>query len=195
MARRADHTREELQELAIKAGHKLLRTKGLAAFSARKVAAGIGYTVGTLYHLFGSYDNFMFYIHAYTLDDWYATMEEALRKDAGKAPLHALGKAYIAYAQAHKLLWQALFEYHAESDLPEWYQLRLTRFFTLTEQALFPLVNDRHEAHRAARVLWAGIHGICVLALSGKLGLVETESPQALADSLIDNYLAGLGKQ
>jgi hypothetical protein len=39
--------------------------------------------------------------------------------------------------------------------------------------------------------LWAGIHGLCVLSLSRKLDLVESETLETLTHSLIDNYLKG----
>jgi hypothetical protein len=77
--------------------------------------------------------------------------------------------------------------------LPEWYVPKMARFFTLVENILLPdMHNNRAKAKRAARVLWAGIHGICILALSGKLDLVGADSAEILAMSLVDNYMAGM---
>ena len=45
---------------------------------------------------------------------------------------------------------------------------------------------------RSARVLWCGVHGICSLALTGKLGLVTSESVRVMIESLVRNYLDGL---
>ena len=56
MARRKDHTREELTQLAIKAGRELVVEKGSAALTARNVAQAIGYTPGTLYNVFENID-------------------------------------------------------------------------------------------------------------------------------------------
>ena len=195
MARRADHTRTELTELAIEAGIKLLEKEGLMNFSARKVAGEIGYTVGTLYNIFGSYDDLLLHINARTLDDWFSFMQKRLEKGKQKNQLHILARAYIDYSQAHYHLWIALFEHHTpdEYKLPDWYMEKMMQFFTLTEKLLLPLVQkNKREARRAARVLWAGIHGICILSSSGKLGLVDSDSAETLAISLIDNYLAGL---
>ncbi len=196
MARRADHTREELKELAIAAGQELIRREGLAGFSARKAASAFGYTVGTLYHVFGSYDDYLLHINARTLDRWYDEMQAAVKAHAGTAAVHALAQAYIGFARANYHEWSALFAHRlAEGrDLPEWYAPRMTRFFTLTEQTLLPLVSGREAAAIGARVLWAGIHGICVLALSGKLDATGAGSAEALAHDLVGRYLQGLIK-
>ena len=50
MARRADHTKEELTELVLRAGEAPIENEGFSAFGARRVAGGIGYTVGTISH-------------------------------------------------------------------------------------------------------------------------------------------------
>ena len=69
MARRSDHTREELKELAIAAGQKVISDEGFCKFSARKVAKEMGYTVGTLYNIFGDYNDIVLHINFATLDD------------------------------------------------------------------------------------------------------------------------------
>jgi hypothetical protein len=51
---------------------------------------------------------------------------------------------------------------------------------------------DPAAARRAAGVLWAGVHGICDLALSDKLGRVIGEAPRELAHDLVRRYVAGL---
>ena len=45
---------------------------------------------------------------------------------------------------------------------------------------------------RAARVLWAGVHGITSLSTADKLSVVTTESANRLVDDLVRTYLAGL---
>ena len=52
MARRSDHTREEIREMALVATEQIVSVAGFSALSARKIAKKIGYTVGSLYLLF-----------------------------------------------------------------------------------------------------------------------------------------------
>lgn len=52
MARRSDHSREEIKEMALTAALTILEEEGARGLTARKVATAIGYTVGTLYLVF-----------------------------------------------------------------------------------------------------------------------------------------------
>jgi AcrR family transcriptional regulator len=190
MARRSDHTREELTELAIEAALALIEEEGFANFSARQVAAKIGYTVGTLYNVFGTYDQLLFHVHARTLDHWYEFLE--MRMKRGKAePLRVLARGYVEYAKTHYNRWIALFEHHRDKSVPvpDWYQERIKRFFAMLEDTISSAGHDRRKVKRDAQVLWAGIHGISILSLTGRLELVGAESTEALVNALIDNYL------
>jgi AcrR family transcriptional regulator len=190
MARRSDHTREELTELAIEAAVALIEEHGFAKFSARQVAAKIGYTVGTIYNVFGSYDALMLHVNARTLDHWYDFLQARLKR--GKAePLRVLARGYVEYARTHYNRWLALFEHHKDKSapVPDWYQDRIKRFFAMLEGTI-PSAAGR-KAKRDAQVLWAGIHGISILSLTGRFELIGADSTDALVNALIDNYLDG----
>ena len=59
------------------------------------------------------------------------------------------------------------------------------------EEALAPLFPPGREAdrQRAARVLWAGVHGITSLSTADKLSVVTTETASRLIDDLVGTYL------
>jgi AcrR family transcriptional regulator len=194
MARRSDHSREQLQELAIQAGIEIIKQDGFDNFSARKVASNIGYTVGTLYNVFGSYDDFILHINAATLDNWFEAMQATLQISDGQQPLHVLAQFYIEYSKANHHQWLALFEHHMQGDrdVPPWYFEKMMRFFAVVEQLLAQYLSDDKSIKNVAQVLWAGIHGITILSLSGKLDLVGSDAPENLAINFVENYLRGL---
>lgn len=195
MARRYDHSKEELQEMAVKAGQSIIKSQGLGEFSARKVAVEIGYTVGTVYNLFGSHDNLILHINARTLDEWFEDLQRKVAARKTPPSFEDLALYYIDYSAAHYNEWMALFEHSLPPHvpMPEWYIPKMRRFFELLESMVMPYVKaNRRKARRAARVLWAGIHGICMLSLSRKLDLTNSESAQILAKSFVENYLRGL---
>jgi AcrR family transcriptional regulator len=194
MARRSDHSREELEKLAVDAGYALLAEEGLAGFSARQVAARIGYTIGTIYNVFGSYDTFLHHVHARTLDAWHDFLQEALARRGNRDALQTLALAYVEFARTNYNLWVALFEQRREdgAPLPDWYEAKLRRLVQVAETILLPYVDhNTTKAKRATQVLWAGIHGLCVLSLSGKLKLIKADSLNALVQALVENYLRG----
>ncbi len=195
MARRSDHSKDELKEMAIVAGHNIIKSQSFSKFSARKIAAEIGYTVGTIYHIFGTHDSLILHINARTLDNWYSALQEMIKANKKQLSIHDLARFYIDYSANNYNEWSALFEHRMSEreDLPDWYIPKMSRFFDLVEKLALPYVgNNKKKARRAARVLWSGIHGICVLSLAKKLDLVESESTTILAKSFVDNYLRGL---
>lgn len=196
MARRSDHSREEIRRMALDAAEKIVAAEGYRGLSARKVAAAIDYTVGTLYLVFENLDDLVLQVNGRTLDmlhDWLL----ARRGQAGspREALLALAGAYIAYAEAETPRWNMLFEYVAEkgNSLPAWYLEKLGRVFGLAEAALKPLDGglSELETQQAARVLWASVHGICTLKIRQRMDLAGGQSAEAMAHMLIDNFLKG----
>jgi AcrR family transcriptional regulator len=196
MARRSDHTREELLEMAVVAGTQLIVEKGFSNFSARAVASSMGYTVGTLYHLFGTVDDLILHINARTLDDLHGYLTVSLTSARGKRkPVHAMAEAQIEYCRRDFNRWSALYEHRLPPgrEIPEWYLPKMSRLFDLVEEALLAHTPGRRKrARRAAKLLWAGLHGLCSLAISGKLEVVGAEPLELLAEELVESVLYGL---
>ena len=61
MGRRADHSRDELFEMALSAAREIAEEDGLGGLTARRIAAKIGYSAGTLYNLFDDLDDLALY--------------------------------------------------------------------------------------------------------------------------------------
>jgi AcrR family transcriptional regulator len=196
MARRADHSREELYENAMRAARRIVEAGGYRALTARNVADAIGYSPGTLYNVFENLDDLIVHLNGRTLDALY---DRLVHQEAATSPEESLGillDGYLGFLDDHPKLWNVLFEYSLPEgfELPEWYALKVNKVLGLLEDALSPLFS-RQEADakaNAARILWAGLHGICSLSGSGKLQVVTTQPVRAMAEGLLANYVAGL---
>jgi AcrR family transcriptional regulator len=193
MARRWEHTQEELKNLAIQAGYDLIAERGFQDFSARAVAAKMGYTVGTLYHVFGNLDNFILHINARTLDEWY---EEEVKGIPKKPELRAryFAHSYYKYARENYNRWLALYEHRMQDDapVPDWYEPKMMRMFSLIGEAVMPHVNnDAKKAERLAKLMWASVHGITTLSLQGKLDQVRANAAERMIDDLVELALEG----
>ena len=196
MARRSDHSREEIREMALNAAEELVTKQGLSGLSARKVASAIGYAPGTLYLVFKNLDDLVLHLNARTLDRLQGHLEsQQSEQGTPRERLITLAHAYIDFANANTPLWNALFQEAISdaSELPEWYLQRLSRVFGLVEKALSPLADHQREItiRRAARVLWASVHGICTLKIRQRLDLAGGQSVEEMVDMLLDNFLVG----
>ncbi len=196
MARRNDHSRDEIREMALNAAEKIIAEEGAKGLSARKVAAAIGYTVGTLYLVFDNLDDLILHINARTLDLLHAQMlEEQSRHSTAMERLLQLGHTYISFADKESHRWELVFEHRLPEGQqpPQWFREKVARMFALVEAELVQL-GTKHtpeEIKQAAAALWSGVHGICILAISKQLDVAGVESVQDLAQSLMSNYLKG----
>lgn len=196
MGRRSVHTGQELRELILQAAQDLIQSDGLAGLSAREIARRIEYSPGTIYNVFENLDDVVLHVEARLLDALDARLG-ALPTDADPVEtVRHLAKSYLQFTHEHPKLWNLLFEHHMPpgSVVPAWYQQKLEGLMRKVEQSLVPLLGSEDPLllQRAARVLWAGVHGITSLSTADKLSNVTTESAGPLVDDLVTNYLAGI---
>lgn len=195
MGRRNAHTREELREIALQAAEQLVAAHGLAGLSTRKVVARIGYTVGSLYLVFRNLDDLIAQMNERTLDVLRERLQIAAAGRPPAAALRALAQAYITFALAETHRWLALYQHRMPEgqSVPESFAAKVAQMFELVQRELALLGPQRPPADSAlaARALWSGVHGICILGLDRKLEAVGGRSIQEVTDSLLDHYLAG----
>ncbi len=197
MARRSEHTQEQLREMVLQAAEAIIDKNGLQALKVRKIAIDIGYTVGSVYMVFDNLDDLIMHVKARTLDNLALHLDRALSdSDADtETAIRSLARAYLQFANRHYNLWSMIFTHRLPDNakVPEWYQNRVDHLFMRIENlfhALSPQQTNR-EISQAARALWSGIHGICILSLSGPLDTVELEEVEASVLLLSDCFMQG----
>jgi AcrR family transcriptional regulator len=170
MGRRSDHSRPELEQLIVSEGHKHMAEVGYSRFSAREVAKRIGYSVGTLYNVFGSYDRLILAINSRTFQLWAEHMRRGL--DAGQDDrIKALVEGYFSFAAANRNIWMAIYDHRVPADfvIPDEdaaARAQLTEIAVREVAALLP-EDRKSQAPRLARSLIATVHGHCTFALNG----------------------------
>ena len=194
MARRSEHSLEEIREMILKAAESIVVEEGYAALTMRKIAMEIGYTVGSIYMVFNNMSDLVLHLNAATLDEIAALLEPEPDKSA-EHNIEELAKIYLRYASSHYNRWSMIFEHRQgrNEEIPDWYRLKIEEVFQEFEgqfQKLAPPCPDE-EIKRVARALWAGIHGICILSLSGKLAIVGIADVEASVVLLVRNFIAG----
>lgn len=197
MGRRSTHTPQQLRELILEAARDIIESDGLAGLSAREIARRIGYSPGTIYNMYQNLDDVVLHVEARVLDELEVRLASVFDVGTpGPDTLPALAHAYLSFTHEKPKLWNLLFEHHMPKDavLPDWYQQKLEGLLKRVEQSLAPLFPPGREAdrQRAARVLWAGVHGITSLSTADKLSIVTTEAATRLIDDLVHTYIRGL---
>lgn len=202
MARRSDHTREELKDLILKASWEIVEKEGGSGLTARRIAKEIGYAPGTIYNLFSSMDDLYLAINALTMQELYKVLSSPECHDPNKKPIQNMKKMaelYRQFAREHRPHWLMLFTQVLpdEKDYTPWYREQSELMFQPLEDLLEPYYSPRHDAKKqmAARALWASVHGLCFLEETKKIPLVgDQDSTMDMTEYLIESFVAGISK-
>jgi AcrR family transcriptional regulator len=175
MGRRSDHSRAELQTMIVAEGHRQMSEVGYAHFSAREVAKRIGYSVGTIYNVFGSLDMLVVAINGRTLDQWRHHLEQRLETTSDNR-LHAAIEAYFEYAILHR---------HG-------YEAKLTAIIEIVVAEVAAALPDhaKAQADALARSLLATVHGHCFFTLNGTFALLGESDPLGAAYARVQEAIA-----
>ncbi|MEQ1544200.1 TetR/AcrR family transcriptional regulator [Methyloglobulus sp.] len=173
MARRGDHSLEQIKDMILVAAENLVIEGGLSLLTVRKVAAKIGYTIGSVYMVFTSMDDLILHLKGRTLDTIAEQMEQVGTASAEKG-LEELAGVYIRFASQNLNRWSMVFEHRLPENIkvPAWYQKKVDNIYGKFESQFAQLTPELSPAQlkQTALAFFGGIHGMCVFMLTTQLG-------------------------
>ncbi len=195
MARRSDHTKEELQELIVGETMKLVDDFGATNITAREIAARIGYAPGTLYTHFDNLADIFLQVNGRILVRLKAQVQGAI--DSADDPadrLLEMGYAYLSFAEAHPHWFALLFSLGLEpgQSVPDYLQEIVDSLFDLVRAELAALDPNATaaELELGVRALWSGVHGICALSLSDRIVTQHWRADRLILKTLVSHFVA-----
>jgi len=80
-----------------------------------------------------------------------------------------------------------------EAECPEWYRQKMDIIHSLIETQFAQLAPDKsaQQHTQAARALWSGIHGICMLSLSEDLDAATIDATEKDVALLVECFIRG----
>ncbi len=164
--------RAALRTKALKIAESTVEEAGLKGLQARVIAAKAGCSVGSLYNVFGDIDGLVVAFNERTLELLEEPLKRAFEANTTKptaARLTALALAYMHFAFDNQNRWRAVFEHQPQSEVPAHYRERQARLLSLIEKTVSGEIATPEMRIRAARALFASVHGIIALALDNRI--------------------------
>ena len=192
MARRYDHTKEELRSLIINSARDMIAEGGFESLSSRKIAKRINYTSGTLFYEFGTLADIVLHVNYITLD----TLEKKLTRSNTKygdpvSLSKVIGRTYLDFVNDNPELCRCLFEYKFQNikAIPEDYTNKINGLFKILEEPLSKIYpNNEHLVTLSARTIFSSVYGICSLAQKEKLDMIGHYSEYEMLDNLLEAF-------
>lgn len=196
--RKAQADRNADRQALIDAAFAILQEGGSAALTARSVAERAGTAVGSVYTAFDSLEALRLEANAITMEMLRTHLVQALvthSADALEPRLLRLADAYIAFADAHRTIWAALFEPRT-LPAPTAITDSIASLFAVLEKILCETASiEAQEASLLARSLWSSVHGTLFLAETGNLGPIGRDQAPALIHALVRTVAKGLDRR
>jgi len=188
MARRNEHSLDEIKAMVLDAAETIVIDKGYSALTVRRIAQQIGYTVASIYMVFDNMTELAWHLKARTLDDLAAQLRR-LPACEPTQQITELAQAYVQFARDNFNRWRMLCGQDNRS--PGWYRDKTGQISALVE-AQFALLSPNRPAveyQLAAKALWSGVHGICALTLTGDEDAAGDAEQAVLL--LVENFIEG----
>jgi len=169
MARRSEHSLEQIKTMLLDAAEQVVITDGFSALKARSIAKEIGYTVGSLYMVYSNMADLVMHIHARTFDEIALHLQQSPLLET-EAAMERLALVYMNYGVQNFKRWRYIFDDHLlmGTMIPDWYQDKIDHIYAPFELQLAQLKPelDALEIKTTAAAFFAGVHGICAISLS-----------------------------
>jgi len=195
MARRSEHSLEEIKEMILKAAEDIIVVDGFQGLKVRRIALEIGYTVGSIYMVFENMGDLIMHVKGRTLDELGDFLDEYSPDCLPDQQIIFLAKKYLEFASQNFNLWSMVFEHRPANDqaVPEWYQDKVDHAFVRIEELLAKLAPGYEQKYvqAAARTIWSGVHGICILSLTDHLPGYEIKKIEENINLLVSNFIRG----
>lgn len=195
MARRSEHSQEQIKEMALSAAEDIIHRQGVEALTVRKVALDIGYTVGSIYMVFANMQDLVLHIKGRVLDQLDLQLRDTSAGEGAEQQIFCFADRYLNFAAANFNRWSLTFApvFRNNEDLPDWYRQKVEQMFARLETLFRQLSpeSSAEQAQLAARALLCGMHGICSFSLTGQVERNGMEEAEPAVHLLADNFIQG----
>lgn len=197
MARRSEHTQQQIRELVLNAAERIVVEDGIEALTVRKIAMEIGYTVGSVYMVFANVQDLLRHVSGRSLDRLAERLRLLPAEGSVEERIMALAMSYLDFASEEFNRWRIMFCRETPAEpLPEWYADKLRAVLAPLEQLFRELCPERGDEHArlAARTFWGGVHGLCMMSLHRGLDDFGVEEGRQAMGLLVGNFVDGCGR-
>ncbi len=171
MARRSEHSREQLKAMILETAEEIVREQGFSALKVRKIAADIGYTVASIYMVFTNMDDLMMHIKVRTLRKLCQDLQAYVSLMSPQVGVLKLALVYLNFIVENPALWKMLFEHQLpintvtpENYRKEWQAIEACFYMSLLQ---CHGMTSEQEAQQMSRVLIKSLQGFGMQLLWG----------------------------
>ena len=188
--------KDNIQNLLIHIGRNIIKERGAAALTARKLSEASNCSVGAIYNQFSNMDNYILVQNYITLDE----LSEKLRT-VGKGidpfvDINSFLQAFVSFVLENKNLWFMLYNYHLTSNrhFSFYYLRKVASLVKIVNEHIEKILQNMDAPERllSSQVLWLTLLSVSSFLTNDSLNGLSKVNKTTLCKILLDTYLAGL---
>lgn len=189
--------RNKMKETLLSCGRKLVAENGADALSARKLAQEANSSVGMIYNLFGTMDNFIAEQNILTLKELFEQMSGVVLSKSPFNNLNRYADVLTSYIEANPNLWYLLYSRHLAAAAPKSTMAEariIKKIDVLIGMQAAKLIGGMSvkEKRLALKVLEMSLFALSGYLLGSKLNPKSGVNRGNLCKLLMNTYIAGL---
>ena len=189
--------KDKIKETLLVCGRKMVAKEGVDSLSARKLALKSNSSVGMIYNIFGTMDNYVVEQNIITLNELYKAMRGVILSKNPYNNLNRYADVLTSFILANHHLWQLLYNRHlstsaSKSTIAEARAIKKIDVLIGMQAAQLIQGVGVKEKRLSIKVLEMSLFAISGYLLGNKLNPQSGVNSKCLCKLLMNTYVAGL---
>lgn len=188
--------KDNIQNLLIHIGRKIVKEKGASALTARKLSEASDCSVGAIYNQFSNMDNYVLVQNYITLDELSEKLQTVEKTDNPFVDMNNLLQNFVTFVLENNNLWFMLYNYHLTTRrrFSFYYLRKVASLIKIVNEHIEKIVPEMAAPERllSAQVLWLTLLSVSSFLTNDSLNGLSKVNKTTLCRILLDTYLAGL---
>lgn len=189
--------KDNIQNLLLETGRKIVQEKGTEALTVRKLSEASGCSVGAIYNQFSNMDNFVVIQNYMTLDALAGCLEKVQKTGDAFTDMNAFLHEFINFVIENKNLWFMLHSFHLRNNnrtFSYFYLRKVVKITGLINKLLIQLVPNMERPERilSSQILWLTLFALSSFLTKDILDSFTKVNKETICQLMFNTYVAGL---
>ncbi len=168
MGRRGQHSKDELIALILNATEEIIISEGIINLNTRKIANKIGYTVGTLYHVFKNLNDILLKVNTRTIEKLLNHVLSSINIE-NLTPQKTINNVILKYSEFYEknpelvILLFKQYGFDSREEASQWYYETIMPLISVIAKCIAQINKASLEQSKQTALLFlASLNGILV---------------------------------
>lgn len=188
--------KDNIQNLLLQIGRKMVQEKGTEALTVRKLSEASGCSVGAIYNQFANMENFIVIQNYMTLDELSVRLSKIKRTENTFGDLNRFVQAFVDYVIDNRNLWYLLYSFHLRNNrsYSYFYMKKVVKIVGLINGFLVQILPEveRPERLLASQVLWLTLFSLSSLLTKDILDSFVKVNRKSICQLMVNTFVSGL---